>query len=158
MFTKKHKDLINQIKQYSDLCHEGFDIYFTQPSYPFFIKDLNFSGSQLYLGENFILIELFWRHQLHIGKYEIYKLIYSILDIIAYECDTEFSRDLNPDVNIKGIIINNSSIDLKSLVFETREDNVYIIQINYEDLNKMLIRDELKMYEIEVELLFNKNI
>lgn len=158
MFTKKHKNLINKLKQYSNLCHKDFNISVVEPSYPFYIKDLNFPGSQLYLGQNFILIELYWRNQLYAGKNEIYKLIYSILDLIAYECDSEFSgKQPRPDVNIKNIIINYFTIDLESLLFETTKDNVYTIRINYEDLNKSLIRDELRMYEIEIIPPFKKD-
>ena len=158
MFTKKHKYLLDQLKQYSDLCHKDFEVHVVEPSYPFHIKNLNLPGSQLYLGKDFILIELYWRNQPHIGKNEIYNLIYSILDLIAYECDTEFANDrLNPNVNIKGIEINYSAMDLKSFSFEGTKDNVYTIRIDYEDLNKSLIRNELWMYEIEIMPPFKKD-
>lgn len=151
MFTKKHKHLMDQLKQYANLCHKDFNIYCLEPSYPFHIKNLNFPGSQLYLGKNFILIELYWEHQPCVGKNEICKLIYSILDLIAYECDTEFADGhLNPNVNIKRIAINYSVLDLESLSFEATESNSYVIQIDYEDLNKSPIRDELRLYEIEI--------
>lgn len=116
MFTNKHKKLMDQLKQYSNFKHKNFNVMYVEPSYPLHIKDLGFNRSLLYLGKDFILIELFWRFQPQVGKNEICELIYSILELIAFECDTKFAVGSNPDVEIKSILINGFPIaDIESL-------------------------------------------
>lgn len=143
MFTEKHKDLISQFEQHSNSCYNGFYVECIEPCYPFYIKNLNFPESLIYLGSDFILIELFWRDHPWAGKSEVCKIIYSLLTLIAYECDTTFSNHDNPSVNIKSIYINNFIMDIKT--FENKQ-NIYSIKINYEDLNKHPILHELSQY------------
>lgn len=147
MFTQKHKKLIDQLKPYHDSRNKEFNLTFFESSYPFHIKDLDFPGSLLYLGENFILIELFWRNHCRFGKNEVCSIIYSILTTIAWECETKFVDGLNPDVIIKSITVNGSPIS--DIEFLEWRDNVYSIIIDYKDLNnEYLLRDIFHMYSI----------